>query len=198
MLQCIWKGLMCGLAAGLLIACQPAAQPAAPIKDNRTLGPADAPGTVIEYGDFGCVTCRAWHYQDNINKIHDTYGNKVRFVWRDLPVITVESPKAAEAGQCAADQDKFWEFHDLAYATFKIDIDSLKAYAVQLGLDTARFDQCLDSGQHKADVDRDWQEAKSHGFRATPAFMINDKPFNGPPTFGQLQSLIDPFLKPGS
>jgi protein-disulfide isomerase len=62
-------------------------------------------------------------------------------------------------------------------------------------LDTARFDQCLDSGQHKADVDHDWQAGKSHGFQATPAFMINDKPFAGPPTLAQLQSLIDPFLK---
>jgi len=58
MLQCKWRGLIYGLTASLLIACQPAAQPAVPIKDNRALGPADAPVTVIEYGDFGCVTCR--------------------------------------------------------------------------------------------------------------------------------------------
>lgn len=165
------------------------------VPSTRTLGPSTAPVTVTEYGDFGCITCRTWHYQDNINKIHDAYGTQVHFVWRDLPVITADSPKAAEAGWCAADQDKFWEFHDLVYAQFKIDVASLKSYAVQLGLDTARFNQCLDSGQHTADVDRDWAEAKTHGFRATPDFTINDKPFVGPITFDQLQSLIDPFIK---
>jgi protein-disulfide isomerase len=182
--------------AGVLIrAPQSAAPPIALAADHRALGPADAPVTIIEYGDFGCPTCRTWHYSNVLNQMHDKYGNQVRFVWRDFPVITAQSPKAAEAGQCAADQDKFWEFHDLVYAKFQIDVDSLKADAAQLGLDTARFNQCLDSGQHKDDVNRDWQEAKSHGFRATPSFMINDKPFAGPPTLGILSSLIDPMLK---
>lgn len=168
------------------------------VPSTRTLGPSAAPVTVTEYGDFGCITCRAWHYQDNINKIHDAYGTQVHFVWRDLPVITADSPKAAEAGWCAADQDKFWEFHDLVYAKFQIDLDSLKSYAVQLGLDTARFNQCLDSGLHRADVDRDWQIAEAHGFRATPSFTVNDRPFAGPITLSQLQSLIDPILKSGN
>ncbi len=145
-------------------------QPTASPTDNRSLGPANALVTVIEYGDFGCTTCRAWHNSGTLQQLRDAYGDKVRFVWRDLPVITPDSPKAAEAGQCAADQGKFWEYHDLVYATFKIDVASLKSYAAQLGLDTTRFDQCLDSGQHKADVDRDWAEGKSHGFQATPAF----------------------------
>jgi len=185
--------------AGVLIrAPRSAAPPAASAADHRALGPVDAPVTIIEYGDFGCPTCRAWHYSNVLNQMHDKYGNQVRFVWRDFPVITAQSPKAAEAGQCAADQDKFWEFHDLVYAKFQIDVDSLKADAAQLGLDTARFNQCLDSSQHKDDVHRDWQEAIAHGFRATPSFMINDKPFAGPPTLDMLVSLIDPMLKSGN
>ena len=193
-------GLVVGviIAAGLLIRAPQSAAPQPQVvsaADHRVLGPVDAPVTIVEYGDFGCTTCRAWHYSNVLNQIRDQYGNQVRFVWRDFPVITAQSPKAAEAGQCAADQDKFWEFHDLVYAKFQIDVDSLKADAAQLGLDTARFNQCLDSGQHTDDVNRDWQEGIAHGFSATPSFLINNKPLAGPPTFGQLVSLIDPLLK---
>ncbi len=182
------------LVGALILTSRSASSPPASAPDQRALGPIAAPVTVVEYGDFGCPTCRAWHYANVLNQIHDKYGNQVRFVWRDFPVITALSPKAAEAGWCAQDQDKFWEFHDLVYARFQIDVDSLKADAVQLGLDAARFNQCLDSGQHQADVNRDWLDAKAHGFRATPSFLINDKPFIGPPSFDMLVSLIDPIL----
>ncbi len=182
------------IAGALLIAACSTPPTRAPAIQERTLGPANAPVTIVEYGDLGCPTCRAWYNSHVLNQILDKYGNQVQFVWRDFPVITPLSPKAAEAGWCAQDQGKFWEFHDLVYAKFQIDADSLKADAAQLGLDTARFNQCLDSGQHTVDVNRQWEDAKSHGFLATPSFLINGKPVIGPPTFDQLVSLIDPLL----
>ena len=190
------SGILSGLL--LLTACAsatatPSPTPAA-TSNERALGPADAPVTLVEYGDLGCTTCRAWYNSGVLDQIRAKYGDQVRFVWRDFPVITALSPKAAEAGWCAQDQNKFWEFHDLVYAKFQIDEDSLKADAAQLGLDTARFSQCLDSGQHQQDVKREWQDAQAHGFRATPSFLINDQTFIGPPTFDQLVSLIDPML----
>ena len=189
------SGLGVLVAAGaLLIAACSAAPAPSPAIQERALGPNNAPVTIVEYGDLGCPTCQAWHNSHVLNQILDKYGNQVRFVWRDFPVITALSPKAAEAGWCAQDQGKFWEFHDLVYARFQIDAAALKADAAQLGLDTARFNQCLDSGQHTTDVNRQWEDAKSHGFIATPSFLINDKPFIGPPTVNQLVSLIDPIL----
>ena len=72
--------------------------------------------TIIEYGDFGCPTCRGWEQAGVLKQIVATYGDQVHFVWRDYPIITAQSPQAAEAGQCAFDQGKFWQYHDLLYA----------------------------------------------------------------------------------
>ena len=99
------------------------------------------------------------------------YGDQVRFVWRDFPVITPQSPKAAEAGQCAYDQGQYWEYHDLLYERAPaLGVNDLKTYAAEVGLDTAQFNQCLDAGQHQATVDHDLQDALGRGFRGTPSF----------------------------
>ena len=199
----IGGGLIAAIAIGaLLLAPQsdvPATTPANPSVDDRAIGPATAPVTIVEYGDFGCTTCRAWHNAGILQQVINQYGDKVRFVWRDFPVITPQSPKAAEAGRCAQDQGKFWEYHDVLYARQPIlDVGSLKSYAAQLGLNTAQFDQCLDSGQHQAEVNQDLQDAFARRFTGTPSFLINDKPLAGPPSFQMLQSLIDPILARGS
>jgi len=105
------------------------------LADDPSLGPASAPATIIEYGDFGCPSCRVWHKAGNLEQIRAQYGDQVRFVWRDFPVITPESPKAAEAAQCAYDQGKFWEYHDLLFARAPaLNVADLKACAVELGL----------------------------------------------------------------
>jgi protein-disulfide isomerase len=114
-------------------------------------------------------------------------------------VITPESPKAAEAGHCADDQGKFWEYHDLLYERAPaLAISDLKAYAVELGLDVAKFNACLDSGQNKAVVDRGWQDAVAHRFQGTPSFLLNEREVIGPPDFAYLKSLIDPILRGAS
>ncbi|HEX7393787.1 MAG TPA: thioredoxin domain-containing protein, partial [Anaerolineaceae bacterium] len=142
--------------------------------NSRALGPANAAVIIVEYGDFGCTTCKAWEEQAIIPKIQVKYGDKVRFVWRDLPIITPESPKAAEAAYCALDQGKFWQYHDLLYLKAPaLSINDLKTYAAQLGLDTAKFNTCLDTGQHANDVQADLKDGLSRGFRATPAFLVN-------------------------
>ena len=104
--------------------------------------------TIIEYGDFGCPTCRGWEQAGVLKQIVATYGDQVHFVWRDYPIITAQSPQAAEAGQCAFDQDKFWQYHDLLYAKAPaLSISDLKSYAAQIGLNTAQFNQCLELGK---------------------------------------------------
>ena len=118
---------------------------------DPTLGPVSAPVTLIEYGDFGCSTCRAWEKAGILKAALQKYGDQLHFVWRDFPVITAESPKAAEAGRCAYDQGKFWEYHDLLYQKAPaLSVADLKAYAGQLGLDTVVFNQCLDFGPAQA------------------------------------------------
>jgi Protein-disulfide isomerase len=164
--------------------------------NSRALGPVNAAVIIVEYGDFGCTTCKAWEEQAVIPKIQAKYGDKIRFVWRDLPIITPESPKAAEAAYCALDQGKFWQYHDLLYLKAPaLNINDLKTYAAQLGLDTAKFNTCLDTGQHANDVQADLKDGLSRGFRATPAFLVNDQPYAGPPSYEQLSQLIDTNLK---
>jgi protein-disulfide isomerase len=123
------------------------------------------------------------------------YGDRVRFVWKDFPIITAQSPKAAEAGQCAFDQGKFWPYHDLLYNRAPaLSVRDLKSYAAQLGLDTTKFNQCLDSGRYQAKVNQSLQEAYQRGFQGTPSFLVNGQPLAGPPSFETLKNLIDPIL----
>ncbi len=165
------------------------------LNDDPFIGAADAAVTIVEYGDFGCPSCRAWHNAGILERVIATYGDQVRFVWRDFPVITARSPKAAQAAQCAYDQGYFWEIHDLMFEqASSLRIGELKGYAADLGLDTALFDQCLDSSQHQATVNKDLQDAYRRRFRGTPSFLVNDQPLAGPPTFEFLQSLIEPIL----
>jgi len=168
---------------------------AARLASDPSLGSPSAKVTIIEYGDFGCITCRGWEQAGVLKQIVAAYGDQVHFVWRDYPIITAQSPKAAEAGQCAFDQGKFWEYHDLLYAKAPaLSIGDLKSYAAQLGLNTAGFDQCLDSGQDKAKVDQSMAEARGYGFIGTPAFILNGKKVIGPASFDQFKAMIDPLL----
>ena len=144
-------------------------------------GPPDAPVTVIEFGDFACPSCRAWHNSGIKDRLRAEFGEQIRFTFRHLPVITAQSPKAAEAAQCAADQDAFWQYHDYLYeqvAPDQLAPAQLKQYAAALGLDSQAFDSCLDSGRYKAYVQQDMQTALDMGARGTPSFFVNGQPAN--------------------
>jgi protein-disulfide isomerase len=130
-------------------------------------------------------------------------------VYRDFPLINIHqyAQKAAEASECADDQGKFWEYHDLLFANqAALDVDSLKGYAADLGLDTDTFNDCLDGGKQTAEVEKDAQDAQSYGAGGTPAFFVNGqlvsgaKPFEDyPDQSGTMQpgfkSIIDAALK---
>jgi len=165
------------------------------LESDPALGPSDAQVTIVEYGDFGCSSCKIWHQAGVRDQVEAEYGDQVRFVWRDFPVITVQSPKAAEAGQCAFDQGMFWEFHDYVYEQgSSIGVSSLKEYAKQVGLDTKKFNNCLDSGQNEAKVDHDLNLAYRLGFPGTPGFVVNGQKLAGPPTYVTLKGIIDEIL----
>jgi protein-disulfide isomerase len=164
-------------------------------EDGRAIGSVKAPVTIIEYGDFGCPTCRAWYRTAVMQQILLEYGDQVRFEWRDFPVITAQSPKAAEAGLCANDQGQFWNYYNTVYMNPPaIGVEDLKRYAADISLNQKKFNQCLDSGQHKAEVEQETKEGYNNGFIGTPSFLINGKPLVGPATFNQFKSLIDPLL----
>jgi len=165
-------------------------------RPNPQIGPKEAPVTIVEFGDYGCTSCMIWAAAGMRQQLLDKYGDKVRFVWADFPVITAESPKAAEAGRCAYDQGKFWEYQDYIYNNYQgIETPYLKLYAERVGLDQAMFDQCLDSGVKKAEVDLDFQDAMIRSIDGTPTFLINDQvAIIGMAPLDKFASIIDPIL----
>ena len=139
-------------------------------------GLADAPVRVVEFGDFGCPACRSWHNAGIKEQLKATFGDQVSFEFRHFPVITAQSPKAAEAGQCAAEQGAFWAYHDYVYentATNALSSSDLKSYATAVNLDSDAFSSCLDSGKYEPLVLRDWRAAQEAGARGTPTFYVN-------------------------
>lgn len=165
------------------------------ISTLRVQGASEALVTITEFADFGCITCKSWHQFGIKDQILEKYGDLVRFVWRDFPVVTIDSPIAAEAGLCAHDQGRFWEYHDVLYQNAPaMKIDNLRQYAAEIGLDTQLFNQCLDSGKHTVNVENELEEALSFGFRGVPSFLVNDQRLIGPPSLEQLSSIIEEII----
>ncbi|MEM7802747.1 MAG: thioredoxin domain-containing protein, partial [Chloroflexota bacterium] len=139
-------------------------------------GSPDAPVIITEFGDFGCPACRQWHLSGIKERIQESFGEDVTFVFRHFPVITLQSPKAAEAGQCAAEQGGFWPYHDYIYEQGSgLNDDQLVAYAGQVGLDMTIFETCLDSGRYEDYVEADMRLARDVGARGTPTFLVNNQ-----------------------
>ncbi len=164
--------------------------------DDPARGPEDARVTVIEFADFQCPYCGRFHSQ-TLPLILQEYGDRIRFVYRDFP-LTASHPfaeKAAEAGECAHEQGKFWEYHDVLYLNQgALDRASLGRYAQNLGLDTGTFDRCLDSGKYAAEVANDLQAGAAAGVRGTPAFFVNGELISGAQPYNVFKTAIDAAL----
>jgi protein-disulfide isomerase len=163
-----------------------------------TLGPANARVVMVEFADFQCPYCARFAH-DTLPQIIADYGDKVLFVFRNLPLpMHPDAFKAAEAGECAFQQGAFWQYHDMLFANQgALGVDSLKRYAVATGLDVTAFDECLDSGATASAVDADiaagYQAAADAGLTqfGTPAFFINGRPIIGAYPYDEFKRVID-------
>jgi len=167
---------------------QPRIQVAA---EGPARGPKDAKITIVEFSDFECPYCGAAH--DTVEQVMTTYAGKVRLVYRQFPLsFHPHAAKAAEASLCAADQGKFWEYHDVLFKNQKkLEPTELKAHASEVGLDGQKFGQCLDSGDKKKAVDADQQAGLAAGVGGTPAFFINGIFLNGAQPIDEFKKVID-------
>ncbi|MCL4837192.1 MAG: DsbA family protein [Thermoanaerobaculia bacterium] len=154
-------------------------------------GPAGAPITIVEFSEFECPFCA--RVNPTLDQVRATYGDKVRIVFRHLPLpMHANAFKASEASLCADEQGKFWEMHDAMFADQRnLGVDALKAKAASIGLDAARFDECLDSGRHAAQVQADLAEGQQVGANGTPTFFINGRLLSGAQPFEAFKELID-------
>jgi protein-disulfide isomerase len=147
------------------------------VADQPAYGNPDAPVTIVEFSDFECPFCRRF-FHETLPAIHRRYVDtgQVRLVFRDFPLddIHPRARKAAEAAGCARDQDRFWEMHGLLFSRGAGGgVPQYRALAAELGLNRARFDECLDSGRKAAQVQADYEAGLAAGVRGTPAFVVN-------------------------
>ena len=118
-----------------------------------------------------------------------------------FPFLGDESVLAAEAAECAGDQNKFWEFHDYLFSHHggenqgAFSADNLKKFAQELGLDATAFNQCLDSGKYKAKVEEEKAFSSQIGVESTPSFLINGTPLVGAQPYEAFVKLFDQFTK---
>jgi protein-disulfide isomerase len=155
-------------------------------------GVKEAPVTIVEFSDFQCPFCK--NATATVKQVMDKYPGKVKWIFRDfpLPAIHPAAPKAHEAARCAADQGKFWEYHDLLFdKSPRQNPDDLKQYAKDLKLEAASFAQCLDSGKHEAAVTKDVEEGAKLGVTGTPTFFINGRQLVGAQPLTAFQKIID-------
>lgn len=141
---------------------------------DHILGPAAAPVTVVEYGDFECPSCRQAHPAVKIMQAH--FGGKLRFVFRHFPLREVHphAELAAEASEAAGAQHQFWAYHDLLFAHPQhITPQDLSTYAQQLGLDMPRFGYEMQDNVYLQRVQEQLAVAERLGVRATPTFYVN-------------------------
>jgi Na+/H+ antiporter NhaA len=154
------------------------AVPVDPRRDHLR-GSAEAPVTVVEYGDFECPYCgRA---EPVIRELLADFGD-VGYVWRHLPLSDVHpnAQLAAEAAEAAAAQGAFWTMHDLLLEhQGDLRPRDLHAYAGQLGLDLERFAEEVRGHAHAAHVDEDVDSADASGVTGTPTFFIDGRRHNG-------------------
>lgn len=155
-------------------------------------GPADASVTLVEFSDFHCPFCK--RVQPTLAELLKTYPEKVKLVYRDLPLdgLHPQARGAAEAARCAQDQGKFWEYHDVLFDQApKASVEDLKRYARKVGLDAEKFDSCLFQSTHRDAVQRDIDEAITLGLTGTPAFFINGRFLNGAQPLEKFVQIID-------
>ena len=165
-------------------------------EDAPFKGPVNAPITIVEFSDFQCSYCkRVVHILD---QVLERYPDKVKLAFRDFPIANIHphAEKAAEAAHCAAEQGKFWEFHDLLFE--KQDTIPTTNFAEQantLGLDAASFQTCLDSRKYQAKVEGNYAAGVKAGVSGTPAFFINGRLLSGAQPLEAFKAVIDEELE---
>lgn len=155
-------------------------------------GAKDAAVTIVEFSDFQCPYCQA--ATDTMHQLMSQYAGKVKWVFRDFPIPHLHplAPKAHEAARCAAEQGKFWEYHDLLFERSpRLSPAELKQYARELKLGGEDFDKCLDSGKNQTTVASDVEEGSRLGATGTPTFFINGRMLVGAQPIADFQKIID-------
>lgn len=173
--------------------------------DDAYLGKENAPITLIEFSDFECPFCRKF-WKETLPLIKKEYidTGRARFVYRDFPLSFHQgAAPAAEGAECAREQGKFWELHDKIFeeqekqgqGTIQFTAEDVKTWASKIGLNASKFNQCLDSGKYKQEVEKDIADGSAAGVTGTPAIFVNGRLIVGAQPFAAFKVVIDEELK---
>lgn len=166
-------------------------------------GNANAKVTVIEFADFRCPFCEEWFQTIEPNLIKDYVNTgKIQFAWRNYAFLGPASVLAANAGECANEQNQFWAFHDYMYQhqpdesdTSMYTVDNLSQIAGNLGMNQSQFQSCLSSKKYNNLVTKDMTEGQAAGVSGTPTTFINGVSIVGAVPYSQIKAAIDNDLK---
>ena len=177
------------------------------LDDDPVRGDPDAPVTLVEFSDFQCPFCARFHTQ-TLPAIQENYidTGKINFVYRDFPIQSIHpnAIPAALASECADDQGKFWEMHDMIFENQRNweglqiaqSTSLFKEYAIEIGMSSDEFDSCMTTGKHLEEIQNDFNDARAYGVTGTPGFFVGNEKIgfikiNGAQPFSSFQKVID-------
>jgi len=177
------------------------------LDDDPMRGNPDASITIIEFSDFQCPFCAKFH-KETLPLLEKNYisTGKVNFVYRDFPITSIHpnAVPAALASECADDQGKFWEIHDMIFENQRIwqglqpsqSTNLFKEYAVEIGLNVDEFNSCVDSGKYLNEIQNDLNDGRVYGVTGTPGFFVGNAEIGftkliGAQPFSSFQRVID-------
>jgi protein-disulfide isomerase len=164
--------------------------------EDAVLGTTKAVVTLVEFSDFQCPFCA--RVMPTLKKVREAYGDRVRIVWKDFPLTAIhpQAFKAAEAGQCAREQGKFWEYHDRLFGNQQaLELEFLKKYAADAGLDAAKFNACLDTAKYGDKVQEQMGIGTRLGVQSTPTVFVNGRLVSGAQPYEVFAAVIDEELE---
>ena len=164
-----------------------------PIDGNPAIGPENAPITLVEFSDYQCPFCIQW-YKDVYPRLQNDYKDKIRFVHRDFPLYAIhpDSLSAAEAADCAGEQNTYWPYHDALYSgKYGLGTAAYEKYASDLGLNLDQFNKCVSDQRYKTKVDANVNFGANLGVSSTPTFFLNGMAIVGAQPYDVFKQLID-------
>jgi protein-disulfide isomerase len=170
------------------------------IGEGTSWGSQTAKVSIIDYSDFGCSHCRnfALNQGRQLRAEYEGSGN-VRFEYKHFIISPPDTANAANAAECAADQGRFWDYHDLLFSEQGVSRSpftkaNLKAYGARLGLSAQQFNECVDRDTHLDKVYRDSAAGKDAGIQGTPSFLVNGKSIAGEVPYAQFKAEVEAAL----
>ncbi len=172
---------------------------------NIRFGGDNARLTIVEFSDFQCPFCREMF--PTVRALMNEYKDRIQFVYRHMPVVEIHPLAflAAGAAECAADQGKFWEYHDALFANQNIlnqvgsDLErakqALTIFAERLNLDRETFEACVAKGKNDVRIQEDYRDGTALGVRGTPTFFFNGIKVEGVIPEKDFKEIIEQFIK---